>query len=357
MWFLHGGLWGVGRADVFEVEREILLALDILADSDEGLASQDAVASGSVNWGDRGGGPHEDPEQPAPPPPTISDRRIITSVPIKHSATGPPLPSSPPPAICSARTERVHYLIYVLRCAHNDREAIPVLCICIMSARWMVCTMATDAVEPYFGGRAPRSKPTKGNGSKMKRLSVTSLLLALMVSGATATGVSAQRAHQAKPGSYTCQVNPTLPSCRATGGAAAAAAASAAANAAVAAAAKLSAAARACTPSTSARCQALASAAAAAQAHALQLVARAKALAAAAHLPVPIFPSTGAGGTAPVAGSAPVVSGLSSQTTSAVTSLPATGGAVPSSPDSTGLLALFGMMLALAGLGLRRRSI
>ncbi len=198
-------------------------------------------------------------------------------------------------------------------------------------------------------------KPTKGNGSKMKRLGVTSLLLALMVSGATVTGVSAQKAHQAKPGSYTCKLHPSLASCRATGGAAAAAAAAAAANAALAAAAKLQAAANACTPSTSARCQALAKAAAAAQAHALQLVARAKALAAAAHLPVPNFPGTGAGGTAPLAGTVPVVSGLASQTTSAVTSLPATGGAVPSSPDSAGLLALFGMMLALAGLGLRRR--
>ena len=189
----------------------------------------------------------------------------------------------------------------------------------------------------------------------MKRLGVTSLLLALMVSGATVTSVSAQRAHQAKPGSYTCQQNPSLASCRATGGAAAAAAASAAANAALAAAAKLQSAANACTPSTSARCQGLAKAAAAAQAHALQLVARAKALAAAAHLPVPTFPATGAGGTAPLAGTVPVVSGLSSQTTSAVTSLPATGGGVPSGPDSTGLLALFGMTLALAGLALRRR--
>jgi hypothetical protein len=44
------------------------------------------------------------------PPSATSITRMITSVPTRHSATGLPLPSSPPWAICGAGTERVHAL-------------------------------------------------------------------------------------------------------------------------------------------------------------------------------------------------------------------------------------------------------
>jgi hypothetical protein len=200
----------------------------------------------------------------------------------------------------------------------------------------------------------------------MKRLGVTSLLSALLLSGVAYTGgASAHGLNQTKPGkgphSYFCQTHKTAPQCKVHGNAAAAAAAAAAAiQAANAAIAK----ARACTPPTSAQCKALAQAASQAVAHAKQLIARAKALGSKATLPVPVFPTTGAGGTSPVAGVVPVVSSVgntvagskaaSKAASRGVTSLPATGGAVPGAPNNDGPLAILGLLLTAAGLGLRK---
>jgi hypothetical protein len=199
----------------------------------------------------------------------------------------------------------------------------------------------------------------------MKRFGLASLLSALLVSGAAVVGTTggalAHSAQQNAPGSYTCQQHPNAAGCNQASGVTAAIAA---ANAAAVAAAAAQAAANACTPVGSPHCKALAAAAAAAVAKAQRLEQRAKALAQAAHLPIPKFPYTGGGGTAAVAGVVPVVASLAAVGSAhggqlsgarSVTALPATGGgAVPSSPDSTGGLALLGLVLAVAGLGLRR---
>jgi hypothetical protein len=181
----------------------------------------------------------------------------------------------------------------------------------------------------------------------MKRLGIASLLSALLVSGAVLTGspmgVSASTLNQ----------NYTQPGSSGTANAAAGAAAKAAAAAAAAAQA-----AKNCQAVGSAHCKALAAAAAAAAAAAKRLEQKAQALAQAAGLPIPTFPSTGGGGTA---GIVPVVAGVTSvgpralSGAKSVTSLPATGGgAVPSSPDSAGGLAILGLVLAMAGLAIRR---
>lgn len=211
----------------------------------------------------------------------------------------------------------------------------------------------------------------------MKRLGVTSLLLALVVafvlSGVAVTGSSARGLKAAKP--YTKKPTPTATATKTGGGppppkgvncakhpknkkclANAAAVANSEALAAVQAAQKAVAAARNCRPVNSARCQELARVAAAAVAKANQLIARAQALARAAGLPVPTFPATGGGGTAGVAGAVPVVLGVSGNGAKSVLALPATGGGAPTGSNSFGLLGLVAALLALVGLRLTFRK-